>query len=138
MRYLRALFPCIAGLCLATLPLSRSVAELPPSVYEAKQKAATDFVEIEVLRADVTPGESGAKEIQVLALVNKVMRSTSGLNPGDMINITYTVTERPAGFVGPGEIPVLTERQTTPAYLNKTDTASTYTPAAGVMSFKDF
>lgn len=123
--------------CFGAAPSVR--AELPPSVYEKKQKEAGEFVNIEVLRVEIEPGEAPNEQIvHAVAMVNKINRSASGLNEGDIINIAYTVTERSPGYVGPGPIPLLEERQTTIAYLTKNEEAGTYTPAAGTMSFRNF
>lgn len=114
------------------------LAELAPSAYEAMQAKASDYVKIEVLRVDVEPGEDPAQQkILVVALVTEVLRSASGLNPGDMVNISYTVTEHPPGWAGPGAIPLLAEKQVTIAYLNKEE-AGDFVPAAGRMTFENF
>jgi len=114
------------------------VAELPPSAYEAMQAKASDYVRIEVLRVDVEPGENPAQQkILMVALVTEVIRSASNLQPSDIVNISYTVTEHPAGWAGPGAVPILTEKQTTVAYLNKEESGD-FAPAAGRMTFENF
>ena len=113
-------------------------AELPPSAYEAMQAKASDYVKIEVLRVDVEPGSDPAQQkIQMVAMVSEVIRSASDLKPSDIINISYTVTDHPQGWVGPGGIPLLSEKQVTVAYLQK-DESGEFTPAAGRMSFENF
>ena len=113
-------------------------AELPPSAYESMQAKASDYVKIEVLRVDIEPGEApNQQKIQVVAMVTEVIRSASSLNPSDIVNISYLVTEHPQGWAGPGAIPILSEKQVTIAYLQKEESGD-FTPAAGRMSFENF
>ncbi|MCX6968799.1 MAG: hypothetical protein NTV93_01420 [Verrucomicrobia bacterium] len=113
-------------------------AELPPSAYERMQKAATDVVEIEVLRVDIEPGEApGSQNLHITALVNKVTRTTN-VKENDIIKIQYLVTTREKGWAGPGEIPILEEKQKTLAYLVKDPGSEEFHPAAGAMSFRNF
>jgi len=65
------------------------------------------------------------------------MRTASDLKPKDIVNITYTVTDHPKGWVGPGEIPILGEKDQSVAYLIKS-TEGDFAPAAGRMSFSNF
>jgi len=113
-------------------------AELAPSAYEAMQAAASDYVRIEVLRVDVEPGsEPTDQNVSLVATVSEVIRTGSGLKPGDIITITYVLKEHPKGWAGPGPVPVLSESQQTIAYLKKEETGD-YSPAAGRMSFSNF
>lgn len=114
-------------------------AELPPSVYEAKQKEAPEKIWIEVLRVDIESGEQADQQkVGVVALVTRVDRTSSGLQPDQVINISYVITERPRGFVGPGEIPLLQEGEKTVAFLAREDSEPVYLPVAGTMSFREF
>ncbi|MEI8312980.1 MAG: hypothetical protein WCH98_19715 [Verrucomicrobiota bacterium] len=125
-------------LLLAMLFLPVLSAELPPSAYERMQAAATEVVEIEVLRVEIEPGEAaGSQNIRLMALVNKVAR-TANVKENDLIKIGYTVTGREKGWTGPGEIPILEERDKTLAYLVKDPATDEFHPAAGVMSFRNF
>jgi len=113
-------------------------AELAPSAYEAMQTKATEHVKIEVLRVDVEPGENSSQQkVHVVATVSEVIRSSTSLKADEIVNILYTITDRPQGWTGPGEIPLLGDRAQTVAYLNKLETGD-YTPAAGRMSFSNF
>jgi hypothetical protein len=113
--------------------------ELPPSAYESLQKAAHEVFEIEVLRVEIEPGDApGRQNLHIMALVNGVTRSASGTASGELINIVYTVTDREKGWSGPGEIPILQEKQKTVAYLAKDPSTSEFLPAAGAMSFRNF
>jgi hypothetical protein len=102
------------------------------------QAKAPEFIKIEVLRVDVSPGEKPEDQsVHVVAMVTNVMRSAAGLKPDEIINIVYTITERPKGWVGPGSIPLLQERQQTVAYLSKLEDGD-FKPEAGRMSFSNF
>ena len=130
---MRRLFLLLAILCPALIH-----AELPPSAYERMQKSATDVVDIEVLRVDIEPGEApGSQKIHLMALINKVTLAAN-MKVGDLINIRYTFTSREKGWSGPGEIPVLGEKEKTLAYLIKDAASDDFYPAAGVMSFRNF
>lgn len=122
---------------LCFLPLL-AVAELPPSAYENMQTKAPEYLKIEVLRVDVSPGEKAEEQVvHVVAMVTQVIRTASDVKTDDIINIFYTITERPKGWVGPGAIPLLTDKQQTVAYLEKGET-NEYKPVAGRMSFSNF
>jgi hypothetical protein len=119
------------------LPLL-ALAELAPSVYEAMQARAPEYLKIEVLRVDVSPGETPSdQKVHVVAMVTQTIRTATELSPDAIINIVYTVTDRPEGWVGPGAVPILEERQQTVAYLAKGESTD-YAPAAGRMSFNNF
>jgi hypothetical protein len=118
------------------VPLLR--AELPPSAYESMQAKAPEYLKIEVLRVSVEPGESPTQQrVQVVALATEVFRTATGLKPNDIVNILYIVTEHPRGWAGPGEVPILKEKERTVAYLSRTE-GDDFTPAAGRMSFSNF
>ena len=125
-------------LMLAILCPTLSRAELPPSAYERMQSAATEVLEIEVLRVEIEPGETpGSQIIRLMALVNKATRAAN-VKEGDLIKIHYAVTTHEKGWTGPGEIPVLEERAKTIAYLAKDPEIEEFHPAAGAMSFRNF
>ncbi|GAB4165526.1 MAG: hypothetical protein Fur0032_02340 [Terrimicrobiaceae bacterium] len=114
-------------------------AELPPSVYEEKQKNAAEHLKVQVVRVEISPGEAeGSQSVELVALVTAVNRSAAQLTPGQLLTVRYVVQSRPRGFAGPGEIPILDEGAETVAYLNPIEGTDSYAPAAGVMSFRDF
>lgn len=124
--FLLCLFPLLA------------LAELPPSAYESLQAKAPEYLKIEVLRVDVTPGAKPEEQtVHVVAMVTQVLRTATEVKPDEIINIFYTITERPKGWVGPGAIPVLQDKQQTVAYLSKGETGD-FKPEAGRMSFSNF
>jgi hypothetical protein len=73
----------------------------------------------------------------VVAMVTEVTRSSTGLKADEIINILYTIVGHPQGWMGPGEVPLLEDKDETVAYLNKTETDD-FVPAAGRMSFSNF
>lgn len=113
-------------------------AELLPSAYESMQAKASEYVRMEVMRVDVGPGKDPAQQdVHVVAIVSEVMRTSTSLSPDEILNIHYTITDHPEGWNGPGELPLLREKMTTIAYLNKLESGD-YEPAAGRMSFSNF
>lgn len=118
--------------------LGFSRAELPPSVYEKMQREAPEVFRVKVLRVDEEAGGENARDITLLAQVLKVGRSHTKVKPEDLITIKYRVTARPAGWAGPGEVPVLKEDAETVAYLKPVSGSPEFAPAAGTMSFDRF
>ncbi|HEY5778091.1 MAG TPA: hypothetical protein VIT00_05105 [Terrimicrobiaceae bacterium] len=113
-------------------------AELPPSAYESMQAKAPEYFKLEILRVDVEPGETPTQQkVHLVALVTEVIRTATGAKPDEIVNILYTITEHPKGWVGPGSVPVPSEKQRTIAYLSKT-AGGDFEPAAGRMSFTNF
>ena len=114
-------------------------AELPPSAYEAMQAKAPEFLNIEVLQVTIDAGKTDTEQqVHVMAVVNKVDRSANNLKEGDIVNIVYTVNAHPKGWTGPREIPVLSEKDKTVAYLKRLENTLNYQPIAGAMSFRNF
>ncbi len=118
---------------------SQAFAELPPSIYEARQKAAPESLKIEILRVEIEPGEqANQQKVEAVAMVTGVERTSTELKPDQIINISYIITERERGYNGPGEIPLLIEGESSVAYLAKDENGPAYLPVAGVMSFQNF
>lgn len=114
-------------------------AELPPSAYEALQREAPDVFAIEVLDVHSHPGpEAGDQDIQVIAQIVDVKRSSSDSTAGSLIHILFTIPKRPSGFVGPAQIPVPSRGDRSPAYLRPLGKPGDFSPAAGAMSFREF
>ncbi len=129
---------CLFLLLACSLTPITSRAELAPSAYEAMQAKAPEQLKIEVLRVDVEAGaDPSQQKIQIVAMVSDVTRTATDLKPNDVINISYTVTERPKGWVGPGEVPIPSAKDLTLAYLIKSE-GNDYAPAAGRMTYSKF
>lgn len=113
-------------------------AELPPSAYEKMQHGAPEVLRIQVLQVSVQPDGDTTRDVTMLAEVLKVGRSQTNLKADDMVTIKYKLTTHPAGWVGPGDVPILKENTETVAYLSKAADSDNYAPAAGAMSFDQF
>lgn len=115
------------------------MAELPPSAYEAMQAKAPEFFEVEILRTDVKTGDApNDKKITLTARVGKTFRTATGISEGTVITISYTQVAHPAGWVGPGRIPILKDGDLKIAFLEKGPKPNQYLPAAGAMTFERF
>lgn len=124
---------------LCAIVFQSAIAELPPSVYEKMQTEATDVLRVSVLEVEKTATDDPhVTDIRLVVDVLKVGRSSLKVRPGDVITITYRVTERKAPWVGPGEVPVLEIGDEVPAFLKPIEGTSEFAPAAGVMSFRTF
>ncbi len=131
----RLFFSLVFVICLS-IP---SRGELPPSAYEKMQSEAADVLRINVLRIERRPTETPTvTDVNMVAEVLKVGRSKSGIKPGDVITISYQVTDHPPGWSGPGEVPVPREADETVAFLKPLAGTPDYLPAAGAMSFSEF
>jgi len=129
---------CLFLLLACTLTPISLRAELAPSVYEGMQAKAPELLNIEILRVDVEPGvEPDQQKVQIVAMVTEVSRTATELKPNDLINISYTVTERPKGWAGPGAVPIPAAKDQTIAYLIKAENGE-YAPAAGRMTYSKF
>lgn len=119
--------------------LASLYAELPPSAYEQMQAAAPEYLEVEILRVDIEPGaEPGQQDVEIIARIAQVNRSSAKLQPGGMLNILYTLAARPPGFVGPGQVTIPVEGDKTVAYLKNGEKPDEFEPAAGAMTFRNF
>lgn len=127
----------LAGILFLSFPLAQ--AELPPSAYESMQARAPECLRIQVLKVSTQQGEIRTeKNVKLTVSVLNVARTASGLKDGDIITISYLIRERPAGWVGPGQVPVLAEGAVNVAYLEKIENSNEYQPAAGIMTFSHF
>ena len=109
-------------------------AELPPAVYAERQGRAAVVVDLEVQRISLI-----GTEVHIRAKVLGVQRRPRGssLETGQRIDLLYSHPEQhPAGWVGPGPIPMLERGQQTRAWLNPLlDRPGGFSPAAGSQSF---
>lgn len=129
------------GYLLGILLFSISVgsAALPPSAYEALQKAAPEALMLDILRVEIVPSSKSNEEIvRVTAAVLKVERSDSGVKIGDFLQFDYSVASNPDAKQSAGQIPILSEGSKTIAFLKITEGNTFFKPAAGIMSFNRF
>lgn len=132
---MKRVLPVLAILC----SVWTTRAELPPSAYEALQSEAPDVFAIEVLDVKKHAGpEAGDQDIQVVAQIVDVKRSSSGSTAGSLIHILFTIPRRPPGFVGPAPVPVPARGDRSPAYLRPLGKPGDFAPAAGAMTFREF
>lgn len=132
MRHILIVFAAVLGMGILE-------AELPPSAYEQMQAAAPEYLGIEILRVDIEPGaEPNQQDVQLTARITAVHRTSTNLQPGGVINIVYTLTTRPPGFVGPGLVPIPVEGDKSIAYLKNGEKPDEFEPAAGAMTFRNF
>lgn len=114
-------------------------AELPPSAYERMQDEAPEFLNLDILRVDVAPEtEPDRQNVHITARIVRVNRTSSNLQVGGVLNILYTLTSRPTGFVGPGHVSIPSEGDKTVAYLKNMAKPDEFEPAAGAMTFRNF
>lgn len=112
-------------------------AELPPKVYSDLRDASPEHIEITVRK--VSRGFCIActrQKILVRAEVVKVLRTSTGLKPGDIICIGYEHHRPRRGWVGPRPVPILEEGGTCYAYLRKGKNTDCFEPAAAGASFE--
>src|SRR5438477_117208 len=119
-------------------------AELPPAVYEDLQRAAPEALSIQVMDVDVhrsiaKPHACSFFDFEVRrnararARVFGVIRSKSGVRPGDVITIEYTSVKPCYGVNGPRPISLLNEGDRVSAFLVKS--GSVFVPAARGATF---
>ena len=131
------LFLCTI-LATGIMPLQAD-AELPPSAYAGFQQSAGEKLDIRVINVETSGWlrELVFKDVRITvqAKVLRVDRSASGLLPGKTIYISYRQEKRPAGWVGPGEVPSLSTGEVRPAFLEYVE-GNVYAPAARARSFE--
>lgn len=125
-------------LFLAVTMFSTTYGRLPPSAYIQMQRDAPEVLRINVIRVTRDAKSLSAAEITIVAEVLRVGKTATGLDSGDLITISYTVTDRGANWTGPAEIPILEEGTETIAYMRQAEQSTDYEPAAGAMSFSRF
>ena len=130
-----------ASRALTLLLLAAAVgAELPPSAYRERQQNAPEHLEIQVLSVSTRKTDEPGRvrtDVRAEAKVERVRRSASGLESGDVIRIRYDHTRHKEPIAGPSEVPILERGRRGPAFLSKDPKSRTYLPAAGGYSFRD-
>jgi hypothetical protein len=103
------------------------------------QDEAPEFLNLDILRVDVAPEtQPDRQNIHITARIVSVNRTSSNLQVGGVLNILYTLTSRPPGFVGPGHVSIPSEGDKTVAYLKNMAKPDEFEPAAGAMTFRNF
>ncbi|HZS06548.1 MAG TPA: hypothetical protein VFD58_17050 [Blastocatellia bacterium] len=133
-RHSKLISPLVALIATALIGSTQpSFAELPPYAYQQMQKAAPEYLEIEV-RSVRTGRASDGIEVEVEAAVTGVRRSASHLRQGAVIRIRYVHDTR--HLIGPGPIPVLEKGKKYPAFLRRDPKEKVWRPAAMGRSFE--
>ncbi len=126
---------------LICISLVSTRAELSPSVYEAKQRSAPEYLRLHVIDVNTSTIASSAAHVthvRALAIVTQVLRTGSHVKIGDTLQVAYSITSHPKVWCGPGQIPLLKVQEDTVAYLIRQQEQDSYVPAAGAMSFHEF
>src|SRR5437762_8498660 len=99
-------------------------AELPPSVYKDLQDKSPEALTIKVESVRIsTTDEPRFKRLDIMAeaRVETVIRSASGLKPGDAIHISYVRLDHKQPLAGPSEPDILQKGRSYPAFLVKAE-----------------
>jgi hypothetical protein len=123
---------------LAAFFASSARAEIAPMFYERMQKEAPEALAVDVVAVDQTEkkdNEGTVTSLVVQARVRQVERSASGVKPGDVVTIVYSVTEFVAPRPGMGSPPILKKGQSVMAYLKKEEKGERFELAAHGRSF---
>ncbi len=138
----RSLLLSIAiAVCCILLP-SYPRADIPASTLRDMQDRAPEALRVHVLSVNQQSSRREFKDhhgqqiveeinsVTAMVRVEAVLRSASGLKRGGVITIKYDIVRRTP--VAPGERPpaILKDGETVRAYLEKTNNAAFYSPAA--------
>lgn len=113
-------------------------AELPPTAYSALQAEAKEVLQIRVEQVSSKPASLlnwSTRNERVLATVEKVNRTKSGVKKGDRITVIYSRLIPKGGWAGPSPAPQLERGKEYPAYLEKS-ADGTFSLAAKGKSFE--
>lgn len=119
-------------------------ADLAPDVYKHMQAASPEALVVRVITVDVRrsfdqPPSCAwyqlelVRQVRAEAVVERVIRSKSGVHAGDMIKIEYPAKRPCSGYDGPRPIPLVEEEEHVTAYLRKN--RDSFIPAARGASF---
>ncbi len=135
LRPLKSLFALFVVIATA----SSTHGELPPAVYKDLQKKSPEALMIKVESVKISTANEPTVKVMVIsaeARVETVIRSASGLKPGDKLRINYVHLEHKEPLAGPSEPDVLQEGQVYPAFLSKVERNGSYALAAEGYSFR--
>jgi hypothetical protein len=136
---------CIAIAILLVLAMS-VLADLSPDVYKDLQRKAPEALAIQVSSVDVRrsfakPSSCGffdfevIRNVKVEARVVRVVRSETGVHPGDVVEIEYSSISRCSGWNGPRSIPLLRKGDVVYAFLARRGRTTSFEPAARGATF---
>lgn len=114
---------------------SAALAAIHPKYYANDQKQAPEALTIVVESSEASIcwfNRCKSQDVTLKATVKTVLRSASGLKPGQVITITYRHRNM-RGMSGPRPIPILSKGDTVPAFLQ--GDGKVFSPAARGYSF---
>ena len=122
------------------------LAELPPGVYQDLQQKAPEVLYLQVSSVDAHRSfakPSGCsffdfeviRDVKVQARVIRVVRSETGVHPGDVIEIEYSSISRCSGWNGPRSIRMLRKGDLAYAFLSRSGRSAVFEPAARGATF---
>ena len=113
-------------------------ADLSPREYRRMQREAPEDLRIEVLAVRERPLREREREFEIVvdAKVRRINRTAARIRDGEVIKITYIRHRRERPLPGPGELPLLEQGKSYPAFLMKADGPRLFKPAAGSFSFE--
>lgn len=122
------------------------MADLSPDVYKDLQGKAPEALYIQVSSVDVHRSfakPSGCsffdfeviRNVKVDARVVRVIRSETGVHPGDVIEIEYSSISRCSDWNGPRSIPLLRKSDLAYAFLARRGRTASFEPAARGATF---
>ncbi len=122
----------------AALMFGWAGAAIPLTTFKALQAKAPEFIIINIQSVKTDRNAAGDVVVRAQALVQKVERTGSGVKPGSVIRIVYTLHHRDPEhpLPGPQQLPIIKAGVTCPAYLVKTAGEDAYSPAAEAKSFE--
>ena len=136
---------CIAIAILLILA-SAVLADLSPDVYKDLQRKAPEVFSIQVSSVDVHRSfakPSGCpffdfeviRDVKVEARVLRVVRSGTGVRPGDVIEIEYSSISRCSDWNGPRSMQLLRKGDLVFAFLSRRGRTASFEPAARGATF---
>lgn len=123
-----------------------ALADLSPDVYKDLQRKAPEVLSIQVSSVDVhrsfaKPSGCAFFDFEVIRNVNvearviRVVRSATGVHPGDVIEIEYSSISRCSDWNGPRSIPLLRKGEMVYAFLARRGRTASFDPAARGATF---
>ena len=136
---------CIAIAILLILA-SAVLADLSPDIYKDLQRKAPEVLSIQVSSVDVHRSfakPSGCpffdfeviRKVNVEARVLRVVRSSTGVRPGDVIEIEYSSISRCSDWNGPRSMQLLRKGDLVYAFLSRRGRTASFDPAARGATF---
>ncbi len=141
---IQAILVLLLTLSAGALLAPHALAVLPPGAYSGMQRAAPEFLHIEVT-AVRQKKKSETKDFKIMSVVVEakvlaVKRTATRLKAGARITIQYeNRLPKRSGYIKENDVPVLSKGDKCPAYLQqKANQPVAYEPAAGTYTFEKY